>query len=189
MEIKSTLKKTWHFLWEEDSFASWLVNVILAFLIVKFLIYPGLGLLLGTSFPVVAVVSGSMEHDGDFDFWWEEQKNFYEELDISKEEFHNYKFENGFNKGDLMVLVGAKEINEGDVIVFTAQTPDPIIHRVVNINADGTYRTKGDHNSGSRQDELSISQDRVVGKAQFRIPYLGWFKIMFVSLLQFFRIA
>jgi hypothetical protein len=57
-----SLKKIWYFIWREDSWSSWVVNVVLAIIIVKFLIYPGLGLLLGTNFPVVAVVSCSMQH-------------------------------------------------------------------------------------------------------------------------------
>ncbi|MAG45795.1 MAG: signal peptidase I [Nanoarchaeota archaeon] len=56
-------KKIWYFIWREDSWSSWVVNVVLAIIIVKFLIYPGLGLLLGTGFPVVAVVSCSMQHE------------------------------------------------------------------------------------------------------------------------------
>ena len=56
------LRKVWKFIWEDDSALSWIVNVILAFVIVKFLIYPGLGLVLHTTHPVVAVVSGSMDH-------------------------------------------------------------------------------------------------------------------------------
>ena len=61
---KSLLSKIWYFIWEDDSLASWLVNIVLAFLLVKFIIYPGLGLLLSTDYPVVAVISGSMTHDG-----------------------------------------------------------------------------------------------------------------------------
>ncbi len=59
---KSFLGKAWHFLWVEDSWLSWIVNLALAFIIIKFVVYPGLGLALGTEFPVVSVVSGSMEH-------------------------------------------------------------------------------------------------------------------------------
>ena len=49
------LKKTWHFIWEDDSLLSWIVNIVLAIVLIKFIIYPGLGLVLGTGFPVVAV--------------------------------------------------------------------------------------------------------------------------------------
>jgi len=62
MDWKKILKKTWWFIWESDSIWSWIVNIILAFVIIKFLVYPGLGFAMQTSHPIVAVVSGSMEH-------------------------------------------------------------------------------------------------------------------------------
>ena len=57
---RSLLGKIWYFVWEEDSVLSWAVNIVLAFFLIKYLVYPGLGLALGTTHPVVAVVSGSM---------------------------------------------------------------------------------------------------------------------------------
>jgi len=187
MDLKKILKKTWHFIWEDDSLLSWVVNVVLAFVLVKFIIYPVLGLLLGTAYPVVAVVSGSMEHNGlDFDSWWEGNKEFYTDFGIKKEEFSEYKFNNGFNKGDLMILTGVKDIERGDLLVFNGNAPGPIIHRVIKINLDNNkehIQTKGDNNSGSRQDESSITRDRTVGKAIIRIPYLGWVKLSFLKLI------
>jgi len=59
---KRLLKDTWHFIWEDDSVWSWIVNIILAFILIKFLVYPGLGLVFQTTHPIVAVVSESMEH-------------------------------------------------------------------------------------------------------------------------------
>src|SRR3989338_8630741 len=175
MDFRSMLKKTWHFIWEEDSLASWIVNVILAFILVKFIIYPVLGLLLGTSYPVVAVVSCSMEHNQNmgtcsfshinYDKWWNQQESLYNNLNIDKTNFKDFKFKNGFNKGDIMVLISAKKINIGDAIVFNGQATEPIIHRVIIINEDGTYQTKGDNNSGSREDEKRISKDKIIGKA------------------------
>ena len=61
-EVKKLLKKVWYFIWEDNSIWSWVVNIVLAFVLIKFIVYPGLGLLLATSHPVVAVVSSSMEH-------------------------------------------------------------------------------------------------------------------------------
>jgi signal peptidase I len=55
------LKKVWSFLWG-DSVFSWIIQILLAFLVIKFIIYPGLGFVFNTSYPIVAVVSGSMEH-------------------------------------------------------------------------------------------------------------------------------
>lgn len=187
-KLKTMLKKVWYFIWEDNSVWSWIVNIILAFLLVKFVIYPGLGLLFGTSFPVVAVVSSSMEHNGNsFDSWWEGNGEFYENVDIEKEEFKGYKFKNGFNKGDIIILFGVKpkDINRGMVIVYsTNQYRYPIIHRTVGMedtNGRILIETKGDNNS-SPDPEL-VDQDRVIGKAVLRVPYLGWIKILFTKLI------
>ena len=74
MGHKDTAKNVWKFIWEDDSIWSWMLNIILAFVLIKFIVYPGLGLLLGTSYPVVAVVSESMEHNEPFDEWWDNSK-------------------------------------------------------------------------------------------------------------------
>jgi len=181
MNFTTFLKKSWHFIWHEDSLASWIVNVILAFLIVKFILYPVLGFALGTSYPIVAVVSGSMEHDQPFEEWWNSNKDIYEQYTINKEAFTTFPLKNGFNKGDLIILTKAEGIEKGDVIVFQGTLKDPIIHRVVAFNMDGSYQTKGDHNPSSRNDELAIIKKNIHGKALFKVPYLGWFKLLFVE--------
>lgn len=187
MKDKITLKKVWNFIWNDNSLLSWVVNIILAFIIVKFLIYPGLGLLFGTSYPVVAVVSGSMEHQGfGFDTWWKINGDLYKQFNITKEDFSNYNFVNGFNKGDLMVLFGSKNIKKGDVIVFRGSGGEPIIHRAVVVDEPSgnlIIQTKGDNNKGSRTDEIGITEDKIIGVAKFRIPYLGWFKLVFLKLI------
>lgn len=196
MDGKKALKRVWFFVWEEDSIWSWIVNVILAFVIIKFLVYPGLGWALGTPAPVVAVVSGSMEHDGSFDQWWASesccdpgcqqrrvQSTYYTELNISENRFGEFPFVNGFNKGDIMVLVSPQNAEVGDVIVYQAShRADPIIHRIVS-ESDDTVMTKGDHNCGIADFEKSIPRDRVIGKAVWRVPFLGWVKIIFVDLV------
>src|SRR3989338_1208402 len=111
-------KKVWHFIWYDDSFLSWIINVIIAFILVKFIVYPGLGLVFGTEFPLVAVVSCSMEHDMEFNSWWKDNQDLYQSYNISKEQFENFKFKNGINQGDIMVLKKADKLNVGDVIVF-----------------------------------------------------------------------
>ncbi|MBW3021235.1 signal peptidase I [Candidatus Woesearchaeota archaeon] len=217
MTLKKNLKKVWHFIWEEDSLASWIVNIVLAFVIIKFLIYPALGFTLGTTHPIVAVVSGSMEHKStpicleyesnlnplsncrkyskdkfgicgqvlenkdkyNIDEFWDICGSWYQENNISKEDFENFRFKNGFNKGDVIILQSKKNVDVGDVIVFWSNYRNPIIHRVVEVN-NNMYNTKGDHNS--REDGFSENES-VIGKALFRIPYLGWIKIWFVDLI------
>ncbi|MBI4159023.1 signal peptidase I [Candidatus Woesearchaeota archaeon] len=173
------LKKVWNFIWKDDSLLSWIVNVILAFLIVKFLLFPGLGLILGTSHPVVAVVSESMNHQGNFNEWWERQGEWYESRGISKEEFRTWSMSNGFSKGDIIFLKGKEIFEVGEIIVFTANSNNPIIHRIIAKNGE-VYQTKGDANSDSSESlgERSITKERIIGKALFRIPYLGWIKVL-----------
>ena len=222
-EFKKLLKKTWHFIWEDNSIWSWLVNVILAFIIIKFIVYPGLGFFLGTTHPVVAVVSSSMEHKTviscagngamlnskkceeysysmcgnaydqkryfSFDQYWEECGSWYEENGIAKGEFSKFSFRNGFNKGDIMILTGKEsgEMQLGDVIVFRSDRKDPIIHRVVKKTQDEeiTFQTKGDNNADSIKnnalDETNIGNEVLIGKAVFRVPFLGYIKILFVD--------
>ncbi len=192
---KEILKKAWHFIWHEDSVASWIVNIVLAFIIVKYVVYPGLGFLLGTGFPIVAVVSGSMEHGPGFNDWWQQasckslagaysQGEWYLAHNITKEQFSSFSFTNGFNKGDVMILRSAKQVGIGEVLVFRANTPfDPIIHRVV--AQDTVFKTKGDHNCDSGAFEQVIIPEQVLGKAVIRIPWIGWVKIGFVNLLKF----
>ena len=180
--MKEQIKKFRAFL-KEDTPLSWIVNVILAFLIVRYLIYPILGILLSTSHPLVAVVSGSMEHDGlNFEEYWEIYGDIYEDnYYIEKEEFLDYSFKNGFNKGDIMVLRGKDEYKRGDVIVYSIPNYNyPIIHRVIKRrkkNNEMCYTTKGDHNT--REDNLCIPNP--IGKAVLRIPKLGYIKIIAVD--------
>jgi len=190
MSFRKILKRVWYFIWKDDSIWSWLVNVLLAFVLVKFIIYPVLGLLLSTSHPLVAVVSGSMEHDGSFENWWNSQSAWYTSYGFTKEQTKSWSFSNGFNKGDIMLLYGTKpkSIKLGDVIVFKSYFKDPVIHRVVKIMEENDkiyFQTKGDHNSDTfmQLGENNINEERYIGRAILRIPFLGWIKILFVDLI------
>lgn len=207
MSSKASFKSIVDFLWNSNSVWAWVLDILLAFLLVKFVLYPGFALMFGTQYPIVAVVSGSMEHNGAFQKWWLSstadcgslgvcsQEKFYALHNITKEEFLKFPLHNGFSKGDLILLKhkDPNNIDVGDVIVFNVQgMSDPIIHRVVKITyANSTnkyyFRTKGDHNPRSLFIELNTSQDKVLGVAFFRIPKLGYLKIWFVGLLSVFR--
>ncbi len=206
-QLKTYLKKVWNFIWHSDSIWSWVVNIILAFIIIKFIVYPLLGLILATSHPIVAVVSESMEHDQSFDQWWLSQQEWYQDQGITKEVFQTFPNKNGFDKGDIMILYGKKpkKIDIGDILVFNTNQPNPIIHRVVKKWVkDGQYyfQTKGDHNKDSIEnyvdilgqptnkddslaleilDETEISEERIIGTGVLRIPFLGWIKIIFTD--------
>lgn len=212
---KTTFQKIWYFIWEDDSVLSWILNVLIAFVLIKFIVYPGIGFAFDTSHPIVAVVSGSMEHKTvhpcilsdaqgcvkqnediywmcskqyndkqrvDFDFFWNECGTWYEERNIKKDQFEDFRFKNGFNTGDIIFIKGAsaEDIEIGDVIVFEAGKAYPIIHRVVEKkleNDELVFMTKGDHNPTAGSDDKNITEDKIIGKATMRIPYLGWIKI------------
>ena len=134
---------------------------------------------------MVAVVSSSMDHNGlDFNSWWEQNKDWYMNHNITKEEFQSYNLKHGFNKGDIMVLRSVKNREVGDVIVYqkvSSQDP-PIIHRAVTINGN-SIQTKGDNVDRIQSFEQDIKNDALIGKAVLRVPYLGYIKIIFVDLI------
>jgi len=182
--VNEYFKEIYHFIVHDDSIWSWLVNILLAFLIVKFMIYPVLALVLGSQLPLVAVISGSMEHNGQsFDEWWIDNGDWYVENGITKEMFNEYRFTNGFNKGDVIVLVGEDNPMQGDVLVYKSSTHSyPIIHRVTYINDEGnTFQFKGDNNAGI--DPADVNEEQLIGKALLKIPYIGWIKIWFSQLI------
>jgi signal peptidase I len=189
--------KLWHFIWHDNSAASWIVNIILAYVLIKFIVYPGMGLIFGTHFPIVAVVSNSMEHHQPFDQWWASNEDYYLALNITKAEFEKYDFKNGFNRGDIMILVGKKpaDIQVGEVIVFQSKKPYPIIHRVVKKDnmSMWVFQTKGDNNKAqirdAELDETRVLEKQLLGKAVIRVPWLGYVKIWFVDLLDFTGIS
>ena len=187
MFSKENLKKAWDYVWKGEGIIPLILNIIIAFLVVKYLIYPGLGFIFNTNLPVVAVVSGSMSHNSlDFNAWWEQNQAFYNEKGISKEKFFSFPIKNGFNKGDIMVLYGTKieNIKVGDVVVYKSSLyAYPVIHRVVNINT--TFETKGDHNQIS--DPNKVNSEQILGKAILRIPYLGWVKVVFTDITRSVR--
>ncbi len=185
------LKKLWWFLWEDESIWSWIVNIILAFVLIKFIVYPGLGLLFGTSYPIVAVVSGSMEHDGSFDQWLSSsaicemqssgildiqnvqktqvcsQEDWYKQYGISKEVFEEYKLHNGFNKGDIIFLKSAKDAEIGDILVFmTPYRPEPIIHRIIKIEENAENSSKKIYQTKGDHNSGSGKYDMDINESQ-----------------------
>ncbi|KKW36446.1 MAG: Peptidase [Candidatus Peribacteria bacterium GW2011_GWB1_54_5] len=121
---KTPLERIWHFLWYEDSVASF------------------------------AVISDSMEHDQSFDAWWARQEDLYLQFNITRSDFKEFPMQSGFDKGDIIFLLGTKpeRLEQGDIIVFSGGKEYPIIHRIVSVDvaANGArrFQTKGDHNLG-----------------------------------------
>lgn len=82
-----------------------------------------------------------------------------------------------------LVFVNTKDTSAtvGDVIAFTIDKEEAdtsydsdsttVTHRIVKVNSDGTYTTKGDNNE--TEDTKHIAPEQVIGKYCFNIPEIG----------------
>jgi len=221
-EQKNTLDKLknfWKWVWNSDSILSWFVALILIYVLIKFIFFPSLSFVMGTSLPLAGVESSSMDHQFieyqtnryelcgniltkenlkklNFDEYWETCGEWYENRGITQEEFNKFPLKNGFSKGDIVIVWGRFTPKIGDIIIFQANkeslAPRPIVHRIVEINNELIFGTKGDHNLDQlkisnqqntlRTDETNIKKEQIIGKVIFKIPYLGWLKIFFVEI-------
>ncbi len=191
--VKKTWSKFWYLLFKDESLFGWVFSIVFIYVFIKFLFFPSLSLLTGTSLPLAIVESCSMYHEGNlfsnFDNWWEGHHQKYENFGISKNEFIKFPFKKGFNKGDILFIIGKKpeNIHVGDVIIFSNKyTKNPVIHRVIKIeNRSGNlfFSTIGDNNRGQLFFEKEIPEESIIGVAKLRlIPYLGWVKLFFTDL-------
>lgn len=91
-----------------------------------------------------------------------------------------------YNRGDMLLIAGDKTPQIGDIIIYdVAGYNYPIIHRIIKINEDGTYQTQGDRNNGQLPFEKSIQSSQIKGKALFKMPYIGWIKLVPMKALGF----
>ena len=178
--MKERLVRFWKFL-HTDSWQSWLVSCILIIISIKFILFPVLAFVTGTSLPLVVVESCSMYHAGTFEDWWQANNAWYENRNIYEKQFNEYPFKNGLAKGDIILVTGAQHAKKGDVIIFSAPTKYPVIHRLI---SQEPAQTKGDHNPDQLPFEHDIASTQVIGKATLRIPLLGWVKLIFFEPLK-----
>lgn len=75
--------------------------------------------------------------------------------------------------GDLIITksVDPEALKVGDVITYMEQGTTAVTHRIIGINDDGSFKTKGDANNA--EDREPVLPERIVGKYIFRIPKLG----------------
>ncbi len=114
----------------------------------------GMTFVMATQYPIVAVESNSMSP-----FFW---------------------------RGDILIIQGVKQsdLKTGDVMVFSVPGRTvPIVHRLVDINSDGTYQTKGDANTDQHPWEKGIEFSQIKGKEILILPLLGWVKIGITEVL------
>jgi hypothetical protein len=106
------------------------------------------------------------------------ESSVYDDYGLDLRDARNWIFQNGFSKGDVIFVVGARDVEVGDVIVFNGGERYPLIHRVVEVGEDG-YTTKGDNNPVVYPFDKNIGEDQLVGKALFKVPFIGWMKLIF----------
>ena len=181
--MKKEGKGFWNWLWKSDSLLSLIVLLILAYIIIRFIFFPLLGFITSSPQSLLIVESCSMNHPGilSFENWWELRGDWYVEKGFTKEQLESYSYRFGMKMGDIVLLWNRGEIEIGDVIVFDAGQNHPIIHRVISLDP---LQTKGDYNTGQLPAEKNIPKENVMGKAVFRIPKLGWGKLVFVKIYE-----
>jgi signal peptidase I len=189
---KAFWKKFWFLLWKDDSLKGWIFSIVFLLIFIKLIFFPGLSLLTGTELPLAIVESCSMYHKGNllsnYDSWWERHEEKYTGLELTSEQFEAFSFKNGFNKGDILFIVGTspEKLKIGDVIIFQGNQKNPIIHRIIDIkkiNNELVFSTIGDNNAGQLSAEKEIYSDQIIGRAVFRLaPYIGWGKLIFFEL-------
>ncbi len=143
--------------------------------IVAYLLNFGLGIVLKTDLPIVAVVSESMTHDETTEN--RHYKYLTDTYGFTREEIDSWPLNNGFLKGDVLIVTNSSQPTVGDVIVYDIGTQKvPIVHRIVEM--DGGIVTKGDHNPSID----SWTPAKIHGKAVFVIPFLGWPKLLLTAI-------
>lgn len=198
MNLKKGFRKFWFLLWKDNSLKGWIFSLIFLFVFIKFIFFPVLSVVTGTSLPLAIVESCSMYHQGnffsDFNKWIENHEGKYSEWEITKEEFQKFTLKSGFDKGDILFIIKAnpEKLKVGDIILFSSGSRGtPVIHRVIKIeeeNGEKVFTTIGDNNAQiltpannpAGVDERKIKSEQLVGKAAFRIvPWFGWVKLIF----------
>ncbi|MBU1103515.1 MAG: hypothetical protein KJ600_03095 [Nanoarchaeota archaeon] len=186
----------WNFL-KEDSWQSWVVSLVLLIVLIRFIFFPTLAFVTGSSLPLVVIESCSLYHESGFNDWWDEHGSWYESRGIDKAEFQEFSYKNGLNKGDIIFVWGRSGYEVGEIIIFEpnpeSTAKHPIIHRIVEENP---YETKGDHNAKQlimdnnveKIDETNIPEEKIIGKSVFKVPFLGWVKLVFFEIFDWFKL-
>ena len=78
------------------------------------------------------------------------------------------------NEGDLIIIKDTGDYEIGEIVTFFQDGDEiPTTHRIINIDKDGKWITKGDANNS--KDKRSITSDEIIGEVVLVIPYVGTF--------------
>lgn len=84
------------------------------------------------------------------------------------------------NMGDAVFLdkkVKKTDLKEKDIIAYQSEDGELVVHRIIRINKDGSYITKGDYNNTA--DVKYVKFKQVKGKVKFKIPYIAYPAVYF----------
>lgn len=79
------------------------------------------------------------------------------------------------NVGDAVIIYkncDVDKLEEKDIIAYKRDDGVTVIHRIIKVNSDGTFITKGDYNNVA--DTLYVKKDQVEGKVKLRIPFIAY---------------
>ena len=82
--------------------------------------------------------------------------------------------------GDAVVIdktADFTKLKEGDIVAYKSDSGIVIVHRIINVNSDNTYITKGDFNNSP--DAKYVDPSQIVGKVRLKIPFIAYPKIIF----------
>ena len=82
--------------------------------------------------------------------------------------------------GDAVVIekkVNLDKLQEGDIVAYLDDKNKVIVHRIIKVNSDNTFITKGDFNNTA--DSNYVKREQIKGKVKFKIPYIAYPAIMF----------
>ncbi|MGN0538154.1 MAG: signal peptidase I [Acutalibacteraceae bacterium] len=81
-------------------------------------------------------------------------------------------------EGDYILVekIPCEQLKKGDIITFYSENKSiygmPNTHRIIDINDDGSFVTKGDANINA--DEEVVTQDKIIGKYSGKLRFLRW---------------
>ena len=84
------------------------------------------------------------------------------------------------NIGDAVIIsknFDVDKLKEGDIVAYKNKDNDLIVHRIIKVNNDQTFITKGDYNNVADRDY--VNKEQIKGKVILKIPYIAYPAIMF----------
>jgi signal peptidase I len=89
-----------------------------------------------------------------------------------------------FQYGDTAILNQANldKLKVGDVVISKSSS-GLLLHRIIEINNDRTFTTKGDANPASLSIQKNIYENQIIGKVILKIPLMGYLDIIHIGWL------